>query len=112
MKKNDLINREDAINSVRWGDTYPQVIDRIKALPSADTDMSEYSDRLWKTAYERGKAEAEPRTGKWIDRSEGGRIRYPWWESCECNKCGETASGAYNFCPNCGADMRGSEVEE
>lgn len=35
MKKNDLISREDAINSVRWGDTYSKVIDRIKALPSA-----------------------------------------------------------------------------
>lgn len=28
--------------------------------PSADIDLSEYSDRLWKAAYERGKAEAEP----------------------------------------------------
>ena len=26
-------------------------------LPSADTDLSDYSDRLWKNAYERGKAE-------------------------------------------------------
>lgn len=84
----DLISRRDAIDAIMGEPTdahYPSwYADRIKALPSA-----------------------EPRTGKWIDRSEGGRIRYPWWESCECNKCGETASGAYNFCPNCGADMRG-----
>lgn len=45
--------------------------------------------------------------GEWVDRSNGGRIKYPWWESCECNQCGEYGSGAYNYCPMCGADMRG-----
>lgn len=30
----------------------------IEAL-QADTDMSEYCDRLWKIAYERGKTKAE-----------------------------------------------------
>ena len=29
----------------------------VERTESADTDMSEYSDRLWKIAYERGKAE-------------------------------------------------------
>ena len=29
-------------------------------LPSAQPDLSGYSDRLWKAAYERGKAEAQP----------------------------------------------------
>ena len=35
----------------------------LDMVPSADIDLSGYSDRLWKAAYERGKAEAEP---KWI----------------------------------------------
>lgn len=30
----------------------------LSDLPSADTDLSDFSDKLWKTAYERGKAEA------------------------------------------------------
>ena len=47
------------------------------------------------------------RKGHWIDRSEGGRIKYPWMEAHECDKCGEYGSAAWNFCPNCGADMRG-----
>lgn len=38
----------------------------IDCLPSADTDMSAYSDKLWKTAYERGKAEAQ----RWIPVTE------------------------------------------
>lgn len=34
----------------------------IEDLPSADTDISEYSDRLWKAAYDRGKAEGSRST--------------------------------------------------
>ena len=43
--------------------------------------------------------------GEWIDRSDGGRIRYPFWERYECSKCGAKSENT-NFCPNCGADMR------
>lgn len=45
------------------------------------------------------------RTGRWIDRSEGGRILYPWMESCECSKCGEFGSAAWDYCPHCGVAM-------
>ena len=48
-------------------------------------------------------------TGRWIDRSEGGRIKYPWMEAYECNECGEYGSAAWKFCPNCGARMGVSE---
>lgn len=44
--------------------------------------------------------------GHWIDRSEGGRIKYPWMESNECSECGENGSAAWYYCPHCGADMR------
>lgn len=43
--------------------------------------------------------------GKWIDRSEGGRILNPWEESHKCDQCGYFGSGAWKFCPNCGAKM-------
>ena len=39
----------------------------VNELPSAQPDLSEYSDKLWKAAYERGKAEAQQR---WIPCSE------------------------------------------
>lgn len=33
------------------------VIDAVKNAPTAETDLSGYSDRLYRNAYERGKAE-------------------------------------------------------
>lgn len=49
--------------------------------------------------------------GKWIDRSEGGKIRNPWWESHKCDQCGYVGSGVWRFCPNCGARMKGGDYE-
>lgn len=47
--------------------------------------------------------------GEWKDRTYGGRILHPWWESCECSQCEEWGSGAWNFCPHCGARMKGAD---
>lgn len=44
--------------------------------------------------------------GKWLDRTDDGRIVYPWWASCECSQCENEGYKAWEFCPNCGADMR------
>lgn len=44
----------------------------------------------------------ERKTGKWIDKSGG--IEGAW---NYCSICGEQAIDLYDFCPNCGADMRG-----
>lgn len=78
----------------------------IKALPTIDADLSFYSDKLWKSAFESGKA--------W--RGKGGWIAY-YDEDCpqdgifKCSICGQIISVEtpipLNFCPNCGADMRG-----
>lgn len=61
----DLISRDDAreaIEKLMEIHFDRQVVlakarDAIVSLPPADTDMSEYSDKLWKAAYERGKAD-------------------------------------------------------
>jgi len=36
------------------------LINALKDLPSAQPDLSDYSDKLWRAAYERGKKEAQP----------------------------------------------------
>jgi len=43
----------------------------------------------------------EPKKGRWIDKSNG--IEGAW---NYCSVCGEQAIDLYDFCPNCGADMR------
>lgn len=60
----DCISRQDAISAF-WElnielrpSCIDAIIDMLKGLPSLPSDMSGYSDRLWRNAYERGKAEA------------------------------------------------------
>lgn len=49
--------------------------------------------------------EPEQKKGKWITYhylSEN-------WSECECDQCHKYVRVAYDFCPNCGANMRGDE---
>lgn len=39
--------------------------------------------------------------GEWIDRGKDMTIRW------QCSECGRKDTHIYNFCPNCGASMRG-----
>ena len=75
-----------------------------------DTDISEYSDKLWKNAYERDKADRPQ--GEWIfkptfpnDKSE-----FPMG-SLVCSVCGSHHSNSTpcNYCDNCGARMKGAD---
>lgn len=89
----DLISRQDAIDALCKEchndipcENYPcGEVESLNNLPSAQ------------------------RTGEWIDRSEGGRILNPWWESHKCDQCGYFGSGAWNYCPYCGSH-NGSEL--
>lgn len=70
---NDCINRQDAIDAInaylglsavsRTIQNMTSIQEILENLPSASTDLSTFSDKLWKTAYERGKAEG--RTEAW-----------------------------------------------
>ena len=51
-------------------------------------------------------AQPERKKGKWINRSLN--ILYPEWARYTCSVCGEH-SNRYDYCPNCGADMRGEQ---
>ena len=63
--------------------------------------------------------EQEPRKGHWISHREhcenlgvmpSGLSAYEWCSNCDCGiDVREWHRNHYNFCPNCGADMREGE---
>lgn len=87
--------------------TFPELaIEPYINAPTVDTDLSKYSDKLWKEAYERGKKE-RPK-GKWIRQPSSKTIFF-------CSVCGReintkpfTRTDNFPFC-HCGADMREAE---
>lgn len=99
----ELISRQAAIDALHM-DT--SIIPFKKAREYADATISEIRNRLEKLPS------AEPKRGKWIKTARWGRVYY-------CNQCrnyldfdGVNAGrGNTNFCPNCGADMRGEQDE-
>ena len=108
--------------------------DDIDALPSAEAEDRHYikiyaddepsvkAEKLYQICGETQNREvaewlkeyfpsAEPKTGKWINRSMN--ICYPEWERYTCSECGKH-SYIYDYCPNCGARMtpyKGGEEE-
>ena len=97
-------------------------------IPSSDNhDWEKYSDKLWKIAYERGKASVRPQ-GEWVAVSSydafggseelwnahGNPTAFHYCSKCKAqsyvNEFGEEL--LTDFCPNCGADMRKGKDDE
>ena len=70
-----------------------------------DTDISEYSDKLWRNAYERG--EADRPQGDWLKFGLGRGTRILFCTNCKRRIEVPLSQGDsnYDFCPNCGAHM-------
>ena len=49
-------NNSDFARTPTWNDA----VSLVGSMPPAQPDLSGYSSRLWKAAYERGKADAQP----------------------------------------------------
>ena len=88
----DSISRAAAIDDIKamyeWHDvvTEDRLIEHMKRLPAA---------------------QPERKTGRWIDETfkPWGLVYHPY----KCNQCGEHSETDSNFCPHCGADMRGGQ---
>lgn len=123
----DLIKRSDAIKALRKLGHEVVVIDKvcslgvagefidaIRAIPSADipqkviaqiTFDEEKLREIVKEAVERFKEEYEI-----TDRPQGEWIMCGW--SIRCSECGYDMPFAIrNYCPNCGARMKGADDE-
>lgn len=85
----DLISRKDAVEAIMYGNSI-DIVDRTK---------------LEQRIKELPTIEAEPVVhGEWIMRV---RSNSGYVASITCSACGYSHSRVtYNFCPECGADMR------
>ena len=68
-KANTMNDRHGVKLGEEWLLNYNDIKDVIDNAPTIETDMSEYSDKLWQKAYERGKAEARPTEFELIKRA-------------------------------------------
>ena len=88
LAKSDTISRQEAIDALDCINGTEEV---LRSLPSV---------------------QPEPKTGKWIGTefdgyADGNPVFYEW----QCSECGcifEDEEPTYNFCPNCGAKMKGA----
>lgn len=122
----DLIDRQAAIDAIEdlqdcyngFSDTYDKacIIGALEEVPSAQPEIKciakiILTDEQVQEAFEKAKkeilaAQPERKKGEWINRSLN--ICYPDWERYTCSVCGKH-SYSYDYCPNCGADMRGEQ---
>jgi rubrerythrin len=106
-----------ARNAVRkWtGDRMDDLISRQAAIDALDKrfdniPMEQTTEILQLRRDLRQLPSAQPKRGKWIHHPEIG-----WGETWLCDQCGEKTTSTVmgkpraNFCPNCGADMRGEQ---
>ena len=86
----DLISRQEAIDAIEitpfddYGD-YMRARELIEKLPSAKP----------------------VRYGKWMEIIEVNELGEPYQSGVYCSECGHTDCYEPNYCPDCGADMRG-----
>ena len=92
----DLIKRSDAIKDL--------------CDISNNSDMPEDWHRGMSvaiSALSRGPSADRPQ-GEWIGVEEDWRHQIEFWK---CSECDFAASSMYNYCPNCGARMKGADDE-
>ena len=66
------------------------------------------SEQAYKRGYEAGQRDARKK-GRWEMPSKYGMSHKFNHLGLVCSKCQKWSDNDYNYCPNCGADMRGEE---
>lgn len=106
----DLIKRSDAIEAIEIVDWYHQNKnkDMVSGANSNEHQAWYKADDVYK-ALEAVPAADRPK-GEWVATD----VNDEWYGLVyKCNICGsETIGGCDNFCPNCGAQMKGVSDED
>ena len=101
--KNDLISRSEAIEAI---EKHIRTAEEPYQLTDADKVMNHAFEIAASCVYNLSAAQPERQRGKWIDYANS---------HCECSVCHTEWSyfqnevECFEFCPNCGADMRGEQ---
>lgn len=86
---------------------------KIGQMPSIEAVPMEYHNKVCEEMARRHQAEiaeltADRPQGKWIEVEEDWRHQIEFWK---CSECDFAVSSMYNYCPNCGARMKGADDE-
>lgn len=100
----DLISREAAIECLEMFLDKQCDIERTKARGFSDND-------IWEAVNMAYNALTAERVGKWIEHEWAEEYDGLLISNFECSECKSWEREKTNFCPNCGAIMRGEEDE-
>lgn len=106
MKNNELIARGDAIEAIENVTWYHQ--NRNKDMvegANSDEHQAWYKSQDIYEALEALPSVDRPQ-GEWIGVEEDWRHQIEFWK---CSECDFAVSSMYNYCPNCGARMKGAD---
>ena len=119
----DLISRQDAIDALSRGSGCGNSCRKaIENLPSAEhhkLNIAEYIHDFYPDVWRHAEKELEvqpsaQRKGKWISHLISHHNTPGGYDCSACGKwfvIGNDTAEEYNYCPNCGADMRGNEED-
>ena len=119
-----VADEQHGMGTVKW-DMYgvytAEAVEAIKALPSADAvqipiklekrypeSKDEDITDAFMRGYPAGRSSSDAVHGEWHRRIVDNGYNADW----VCSECGYRATyNHYNFCPNCGARMKGGDTE-
>ncbi len=105
IRDKDTIYRQDAIDAIEDVDWYHQNRFTKEMVHGSSSEYESWYkvDDIYNAIDCVPSAQPEQRKGEWVIYV----ISMLDGEGCKCSECGFEGVPYWDFCPNCGADMRG-----